>query len=372
MISANNHGVEQKGPTDMVTVKIFLASSSELKTDRDEFELFIGRENKTWRDRGVAFDLVRWEDFLDVMSKTRLQDEYNRAVRECDIFVMLFATKVGQFTEEEFNAAFGQFQATGKPFILTYFKDVPLTTGTANKQDLASLWAFQEKLKSLGHYQTPFSNTDALKLHFSQQLDRLSAAGFIRFDQNDQPPEAMQGQRYTANVGGDGAIAQGTGAEAVGKGGIIVRGSNSGIINTGTHIDTGGGAYVGGGVHTGGGSFIGRDALGITGDVVGRDNMAGLSSGDLDAILAPLIGAVACHATNDEARQTAVSHVQQLKDEITKGKAADDGKMARVVNGLAALVPGAVGAVVSTFASPLLAGVAGPITASVLKRLRSN
>ena len=87
-----------------------------------------------------------WEDFLDAVSQTRLQDEYNKAIRECDIFVMLFFTKVGQYTEEEFETAFGQFKATNKPFIFTYFKDAEISIGSVNKSDLMSLWAFQEKL----------------------------------------------------------------------------------------------------------------------------------------------------------------------------------------------------------------------------------
>ena len=95
----------------MQTKKIFLASSAELKADRDQFEILINRKNKDWVARGVFLELVIWEDFLDAMSKTRLQAEYNNAIRDCDIFVMLFCTKVGKYTEEEFEVAFKQFQA---------------------------------------------------------------------------------------------------------------------------------------------------------------------------------------------------------------------------------------------------------------------
>ena len=105
------------------TIKIFLASSSELEEDRRDFEIFIGRKNKDWVAKGVFLRLVIWEDFFDAVSKTRLQDEYNKAIRECDVFVLLFFTRVGQYTEEEFEAAFGQFKATNKPFIFTYFRD---------------------------------------------------------------------------------------------------------------------------------------------------------------------------------------------------------------------------------------------------------
>ena len=88
-------------------IKIFLASSAELKDDREQFEQFIGRKNKTLNKNGRFIELVIWEDGIDAMSKTRLQEEYNKAARGCDIFVMLFATKVGAFAREEFEAAFG-------------------------------------------------------------------------------------------------------------------------------------------------------------------------------------------------------------------------------------------------------------------------
>ena len=47
-----------------------------------------------------------------------------------------------------------------------------------------------------------------------------------------------------ARLKGSGAIAQGPGAIAVGQGGVHIGGSNTGYVNTGTHIDTGSGAYV--------------------------------------------------------------------------------------------------------------------------------
>ena len=63
------------------------------------------------------------------MSETRLQDEYNKAVRACDIFVSLFFTKTGKFTEEEFDTAHRQFKSTGNPRIYTFFKNADVTMG---------------------------------------------------------------------------------------------------------------------------------------------------------------------------------------------------------------------------------------------------
>jgi len=172
----------------MIRKKIFLASSSELKEDRVQFELFISRKNKEWIDKGVFLEVVLWEDFIDAMSPTRLQDEYNKSILECDIFLMMFFTKVGQYTEEEFEIAFGQFEETNKPLIYTYFKHGEISTGSIKKEDLSSLWGFQEKLKTLGHFYTVYENIDDLKFKFDQQLAKLAATGAIGQEEKPSPP----------------------------------------------------------------------------------------------------------------------------------------------------------------------------------------
>lgn len=211
--------------------RVFLASSQELAADRQAFAELIRRRNNHWLGRGVHLRLVVWEDFLDAMSSTRLQGEYNAAVQGCDVFVMLFHTKVGCYTEEEFNAAFGQFQTTGKPFVYTYFKSAAVDPDTLDPADLASRNAFQGRLKALGHFQTRYANLEALQLHFLQQLDKLVANGFISFP---APDDLGTGTRYQATVTGSGAIAQGPGAMAQGAGAVQVNGSVNGSINTGT------------------------------------------------------------------------------------------------------------------------------------------
>ncbi len=223
----------------MVIKKIFLASSAELKADRDAFEVAVCRKNKEWIKRGVFLEVVMWEDFLDVMSRTRLQDEYNRAVRECDLFVMLFWTKVGKYTTEEFEAAFKQFQATQKPFLLIYLKDAPIQTGSIDEDDLMSLLAFKKKLNSLGHFPTHYENKDRLENHFNRQLEKLAANGFVEFKRDPSPVPTRARASLKANNAGSGAAAAGNDSTAVGKRGVIIRGDNHGDINTGTQVNLG-------------------------------------------------------------------------------------------------------------------------------------
>jgi hypothetical protein len=119
---------------------------------------------------------VHWENFLDAMSDTRLQDEYNKAICECDIFVCLFFTKTGKFTEEEFDVAHRQFKDSGRPRIYTFFKRANVNIDSMQLEDLRSLRAFQEKLKTLGHFHTNYDNIDHLKRQFRDQLDKLLEA----------------------------------------------------------------------------------------------------------------------------------------------------------------------------------------------------
>jgi hypothetical protein len=343
----------------LIKKKLFLASSSELKEDRKEFEIFINRKNNDWVDRGVFLELVLWEDFLDAVSRTRLQDDYNKAIRECDIFVMLFFSKVGQYTEEEFETAFGQFKATNKPFIFTYFKDAQISLGSANEDDLMSLLAFKKKLSALGHFYTRYKNIDELKFHFDQQLDKLAASGFVEFKSDKNDAAAPSGNTHQANLTGSGAIAQGSGATAVGAGSVMVGGNNTGNINMGTKFDTGGGAYVSGSVNAGG-DFVGRDKI-----------TQGIAPGDLASLFAPLFAAVAQLAPADQ-RTEAVQQVDALKAEVAKDKDADDSKLAQIVDGLAAMIPGAIGTIVSLFATPVLKDVAGKVTKYVLDKLKGS
>jgi hypothetical protein len=207
--------------------RIFLASSDELADDRARFAEMLRRRNDDWVGRGVHLRLVIWEDFVDAVSKTRLQDEYNAALRSCHVFVMLFFTQVGPYTEEEFDTACDQFRVSGKPLIYTYFKTAPVDPDA----DTSSRKAFQQRLKDMGHFQTRYANVEGLQLHFWQQLDKLVANGFIRFPADGEPGTGIQ---YQATNTGPGAIAQGPGSQAYGAGAAVIHGAASGIVNTGT------------------------------------------------------------------------------------------------------------------------------------------
>jgi len=156
----------------MQNIKIFIASSSELKEDRDNFRLFISKENDRLHNKGIYLQLVQWEYFLDAISDTRLQDEYNKAIAQCDIVLCLFFTKVGKYTAEEFDTAYQVFKNTGKPKIWTYFKNADINTGSIT-DEINTLLAFKKKIGELGHFYTQYTNIDNLLNQYRSQLDRF-------------------------------------------------------------------------------------------------------------------------------------------------------------------------------------------------------
>jgi hypothetical protein len=92
-------------------------------------------------------------------------------VKEADLFVLLAYSKVGMYTAEEFETAFGAFKSTQKPFVFTYFKDI--TSGAES-----SLQEFKNKLENLGHFYSPYKDFNDLWNQFNKELDRLLLAGF--------------------------------------------------------------------------------------------------------------------------------------------------------------------------------------------------
>ncbi len=182
----------------MQKINIFLASSRELQAERQQFEIEIYRKTKTWFDKGLFLNLDIWEDMSGRMSATGSQSEYDKFVKNADLFVFLAYTKVGMYTAEEFENAFGQFNSTKKPFIYTYFKAPPDNVTVDD-----SLPAFKKKLSELKHFYSNFSDSNDLWNQFNKELERLEADGFTenkRPDKKDGNTNITQTAKKIYNI----------------------------------------------------------------------------------------------------------------------------------------------------------------------------
>lgn len=121
-----------------------------------------------------------------------------------------------------------------------------------------------------------------------------------------------------------------------------------------------------------GGVSISGTVGSVGGDIFGGNKNVGGAplAAALDEALRPVIEAI--RAAPPAAQPDAEAKVAALRQEAAKGKGADDTVVARLVDGLAGLVPGVTGAVVGAFGTPLLGGIAGPVTKFVLDKLRGR
>lgn len=103
----------------------------------------------------------------------------------------------------------------------------------------------------------------------------------------------------------------------------------------------------------------------------GRNASASISTsttdGQLAEVFTPLLAVI--QDAPEAVQPRALEQAQQLQDEISKCEGADDSRIAKLVDGIVGLVPGAVSAVASMFASPILAGLVGPVTKFVLEKI---
>ena len=120
-----------------------------------------------------------------------------------------------------------------------------------------------------------------------------------------------------------------------------------------------------------GGVNISGSVGSVGGDIVGGNKTIGVrSAAALDDTLRMVLEAI--RTAPPQAQPEAEAKLAALKQEAAKGKEANDGVIAKLVDGLVGLVPSATTAVVSAFATPILGGIAGPITNFVLDKLRGK
>ena len=154
----------------MKNITVFLASSDELKNDRNSFHSLVASLDEILEPRGYRIRCRRWEDFSAFCTGSRTQDDYNRIVRASDICICMFHRKAGEYTIEEFNQALDEYvKSQSHPKTFVYIR--ALIEGEMEDE---ALKRFKEDLfDRVGHYWCNYATDDAMKLHFVMQLERI-------------------------------------------------------------------------------------------------------------------------------------------------------------------------------------------------------
>lgn len=150
----------------MKTIKVFIASSEELKPERLELIHMIQQLNRILKPNDVEIDPVKWE-YLDAsMGPLHKQEEYNRELKKCEICLVLFWTRFGDYTKSELDTAYSELLA-GRNLkrLYVYFKDA--------EEISPELKAFKENFATTYSLLFPcrFDTVDTLMLKFLLQLE---------------------------------------------------------------------------------------------------------------------------------------------------------------------------------------------------------
>ena len=156
----------------MQTIKIFIASSSELKKERKELSLFLYDKNPLLENKNISLQPVRWEKLQQSFSGNRIQNYFNEELLKCDIAIFLFYTKIGKFTNEELEIAFKQFQKIKEKLIYVCFKTDSINIDDIKPEDLKKRIELKEKIaKEYQQLYCKYENIPDLLNQISDQLD---------------------------------------------------------------------------------------------------------------------------------------------------------------------------------------------------------
>ena len=149
----------------MKTIKVFLASSDELKDERMHVADLFNELNDIFLPRGLYLQLVKWEKLDSSMGPKHKQEEYNEELKTCEMCMVLYWTKLGEYTGEELTTAYSELKEGRNPRKLyVFFKEPGDIT--------PDLQAFKESFATeYGHFYCKFENVDTMRLHFLLQLE---------------------------------------------------------------------------------------------------------------------------------------------------------------------------------------------------------
>lgn len=119
----------------MRNVNVFIASSSELKSERIELVDLMLDLNDEFEEVGIKITPVLWEYMDSSMRAERKEDEYLVKLRESEICIVLFWQILGEYTVEELDVAIEEMRAGRCPKKVHVFFKEPVENAS---EELAS------------------------------------------------------------------------------------------------------------------------------------------------------------------------------------------------------------------------------------------
>lgn len=167
---------------NLTELRVFVASPSDLDTERASLEDVVQELNRLWSDNtGIRLELVMWEKHTRPAIGADTQDVINTQIGDdYDIFLGLLWTRLGtptaraeSGTAEELERALARYEKDPKSVrIMFYFKDAPVVLSDIDPEQLARLRAFRDRLSQIGVLFREFRRTEELLAYLRTDLSK--------------------------------------------------------------------------------------------------------------------------------------------------------------------------------------------------------
>lgn len=161
-------------------IRIHVSSPGDVEEERnvltnvvEELQRDIGQKH------GLSLELVRWEESTVPSLGATAQDVINRQISATDVFIGILWSRFGSptaeassGTEEELKRGIDSWQILGRPHVLVYFCDRPLSISQVDTEQISRIQKFKKSISEQRLYATYTTVTEFKKL-VQQHLTRL-------------------------------------------------------------------------------------------------------------------------------------------------------------------------------------------------------
>lgn len=172
-------------------LRVFVASSSDLNTEREIVRAVLNELNRTLEvltpERRVFLEFVGWETHA-YPAPGRPQGVINDQIGPYDILIGIMWRRFGiptgeaaSGTEEEFEIAYGAWERRQRPHIMFYFSTAPAPPPTTIEEveQLRRVVEFRQRLEKVGliwKYDGPTKFADVVRPHLMNVIAEITAA----------------------------------------------------------------------------------------------------------------------------------------------------------------------------------------------------
>lgn len=193
-------------PKSISLFRIFVASPSDTKQEREALERIVSQLNLTLANsHNARIELIKWETHASPGFGQDPQDVINNSMPDdYDIFIGIMwgrfgslTNRAGSGTEEEFLNAYKRFKNKGDVKIMFYFNNFPIPVDEIDPDQISKMKEFKNSLGEKGGLYWDYNDLDEfenfVRMHITSAIDSSSKTSVIsRIDVRAEDDEKLE------------------------------------------------------------------------------------------------------------------------------------------------------------------------------------